>query len=216
MVKRRHRHDHPQAAPEDDPAHRARARALRRDALPRRRLGKPRLRAQPAPPTARRRSWSRATTSGCGSSREHAPWALLDFGIRCVIAPSFADIFHNNCFKNGILPIALRRPSRWTRSWRDAERGIERSHERGPGGANRDLVRWAKLPLRDRPRTRSAACSKGSTTSPSRSSARARPSTPSRPEPPSRAPGSEGLHAACSPRRHKPSRSRRGPCLTPS
>ncbi len=44
---------------------------------------------------------------GCGSSREHAPWALLDFGIRCVIAPSFADIFHNNCFKNGILPIVL-------------------------------------------------------------------------------------------------------------
>ena len=44
---------------------------------------------------------------GCGSSREHAPWALLDFGIRCVIAPSFADIFFNNCFKNGILPIAL-------------------------------------------------------------------------------------------------------------
>ena len=44
---------------------------------------------------------------GCGSSREHAPWALLDFGIRCIIAPSFADIFHNNCFKNGILPVAL-------------------------------------------------------------------------------------------------------------
>ena len=44
---------------------------------------------------------------GCGSSREHAPWALLDFGIRCVVAPSFADIFFNNCFKNGILPIAL-------------------------------------------------------------------------------------------------------------
>jgi 3-isopropylmalate/(R)-2-methylmalate dehydratase small subunit len=44
---------------------------------------------------------------GCGSSREHAPWALLDFGIRCIIAPSFADIFHGNCFKNGILPIAL-------------------------------------------------------------------------------------------------------------
>jgi 3-isopropylmalate/(R)-2-methylmalate dehydratase small subunit len=44
---------------------------------------------------------------GCGSSREHAPWALLDFGIKCVIAPSFADIFHGNCFKNGILPIAL-------------------------------------------------------------------------------------------------------------
>ena len=46
---------------------------------------------------------------GCGSSREHAPWALLDFGIRCVIAPSFADIFHGNCFKNGILPIRLPR-----------------------------------------------------------------------------------------------------------
>ncbi|MFD1911796.1 3-isopropylmalate dehydratase small subunit [Halodurantibacterium flavum] len=44
---------------------------------------------------------------GCGSSREHAPWALLDFGIRCVIAPSFADIFFNNCFKNGVLPIVL-------------------------------------------------------------------------------------------------------------
>ena len=44
---------------------------------------------------------------GCGSSREHAPWALLDFGIKCVIAPSFADIFYNNCFKNGILPIEL-------------------------------------------------------------------------------------------------------------
>ena len=46
---------------------------------------------------------------GCGSSREHAPWALLDFGIRCVIAPDFADIFHTNCFKNGILPVALPR-----------------------------------------------------------------------------------------------------------
>ena len=44
---------------------------------------------------------------GCGSSREHAPWALLDFGVSCVIAPSFADIFYNNCFKNGILPISL-------------------------------------------------------------------------------------------------------------
>jgi 3-isopropylmalate/(R)-2-methylmalate dehydratase small subunit len=44
---------------------------------------------------------------GCGSSREHAPWALLDFGIKCVISPSFADIFYNNCFKNGMLPIIL-------------------------------------------------------------------------------------------------------------
>ena len=46
---------------------------------------------------------------GCGSSREHAPWALLDFGIRCVIAPDFADIFYNNCFKNGVLPVRLPR-----------------------------------------------------------------------------------------------------------
>jgi 3-isopropylmalate/(R)-2-methylmalate dehydratase small subunit len=44
---------------------------------------------------------------GCGSSREHAPWALLDFGIQCVISPSFADIFYNNCFKNGMLPVVL-------------------------------------------------------------------------------------------------------------
>jgi len=44
---------------------------------------------------------------GCGSSREHAPWSILDYGFRCVIAPSFADIFYNNCFKNGILPIKL-------------------------------------------------------------------------------------------------------------
>ena len=44
---------------------------------------------------------------GCGSSREHAPWALLDYGFRCIIAPSFADIFYNNCFQNSILPITL-------------------------------------------------------------------------------------------------------------
>jgi 3-isopropylmalate/(R)-2-methylmalate dehydratase small subunit len=44
---------------------------------------------------------------GCGSSREHAPWALLDYGIRCILAPSFADIFYNNCFQNGILPVVL-------------------------------------------------------------------------------------------------------------
>ena len=44
---------------------------------------------------------------GCGSSREHAPWALLDYGIRCILAPSFADIFYNNCFNNGMLPIRL-------------------------------------------------------------------------------------------------------------
>ena len=59
---------------------------------------------------------------GCGSSREHAPWALLDFGIRCIIAPSFADIFYNNCFKNGILPIALPQ-SEVDKLMDDAERG---------------------------------------------------------------------------------------------
>ncbi len=59
---------------------------------------------------------------GCGSSREHAPWALMDFGIRCVIAPSFADIFHTNCFKNGILPIALPE-AQVDALMRDAERG---------------------------------------------------------------------------------------------
>jgi 3-isopropylmalate/(R)-2-methylmalate dehydratase small subunit len=59
---------------------------------------------------------------GCGSSREHAPWALLDFGIRCVIAPSFADIFYNNCFKNGILPIVLPQEE-VDRLMDDAERG---------------------------------------------------------------------------------------------
>jgi 3-isopropylmalate/(R)-2-methylmalate dehydratase small subunit len=59
---------------------------------------------------------------GCGSSREHAPWALLDFGITCVIAPSFADIFYNNCFKNGILPITLPRED-VEKLLDDAERG---------------------------------------------------------------------------------------------
>src|SRR5699024_523446 len=59
---------------------------------------------------------------GCGSSREHAPWALLDFGIRCVISTSFADIFYNNCFKNGILPIVLPEEER-DLCMRDAERG---------------------------------------------------------------------------------------------
>jgi 3-isopropylmalate/(R)-2-methylmalate dehydratase small subunit len=78
---------------------------------------------------------------GCGSSREHAPWALLDFGIRCVIAPSFADIFYNNCFKNGILPIKLPQ-SAIDKLLDDAERGenavisidLEKQEIRGPDG----------------------------------------------------------------------------------
>ncbi|MBV2184511.1 MAG: 3-isopropylmalate dehydratase small subunit [Rhizobium sp.] len=59
---------------------------------------------------------------GCGSSREHAPWALLDFGIRCVISTSFADIFYNNCFKNGILPIVVS-PEDLDKLMDDANRG---------------------------------------------------------------------------------------------
>jgi 3-isopropylmalate/(R)-2-methylmalate dehydratase small subunit len=78
---------------------------------------------------------------GCGSSREHAPWALLDFGIRCVIAPSFADIFYNNCFKNGILPIALPK-AEMAKLMDDAERGsnaivaidLEKQEITGPDG----------------------------------------------------------------------------------
>ena len=58
---------------------------------------------------------------GCGSSREHAPWALLDFGLRCVIAPSFADIFYNNCFNNGLLPITL--PEAEVRALMDEAKG---------------------------------------------------------------------------------------------
>ena len=59
---------------------------------------------------------------GCGSSREHAPWALLDFGSRCVISTSFADIFYNNCFKNGILPVVLP-PAAVETLMKDAEKG---------------------------------------------------------------------------------------------
>jgi len=59
---------------------------------------------------------------GCGSSREHAPWALLDFGIRCIISTSFADIFYNNCFKNGVLPIVVT-PEELEKLMDDASRG---------------------------------------------------------------------------------------------
>jgi len=78
---------------------------------------------------------------GCGSSREHAPWALLDYGFRCIIAPSFADIFYGNCFKNGILPIALPQ-AEIDKLMDDAERGanaiisvdLEKQEIRGPDG----------------------------------------------------------------------------------
>ena len=78
---------------------------------------------------------------GCGSSREHAPWALLDFGIRCVISTSFADIFYNNCFKNGILPIKVS-PDDLEKLMDDADRGanatisidLPNQEIRGPDG----------------------------------------------------------------------------------
>src|SRR5919201_1389664 len=78
---------------------------------------------------------------GCGSSREHAPWALMDFGIRCVISTSFGDIFYNNCFKNGILPIRVK-PEDLEKLFDDAERGanatlsidLEKQEIRGQDG----------------------------------------------------------------------------------
>jgi 3-isopropylmalate/(R)-2-methylmalate dehydratase small subunit len=78
---------------------------------------------------------------GCGSSREHAPWALLDFGIRCVISTSFADIFYNNCFKNGILPVKVSSQD-LAKLMDDAKRGanatltvdLEAQEIRGPDG----------------------------------------------------------------------------------
>jgi 3-isopropylmalate/(R)-2-methylmalate dehydratase small subunit len=79
---------------------------------------------------------------GCGSSREHAPWALLDFGIRCVISTSFADIFYNNCFKNGILPIVVKQDE-LDKLMDDADRGsnstmtvdLESQEIKGPDGS---------------------------------------------------------------------------------
>ena len=78
---------------------------------------------------------------GCGSSREHAPWALMDFGIRCVISTQFGDIFYNNCFKNGVLPIKVS-PEDLEKLFDDAERGanatlsidLEKQEIRGPDG----------------------------------------------------------------------------------
>jgi 3-isopropylmalate/(R)-2-methylmalate dehydratase small subunit len=89
---------------------------------------------------------------GCGSSREHAPWALLDFGIRCVISTSFADIFYNNCFKNGILPVIVS-PADLEKLMDDAVRGsnatltvdLEKQEIRGPDGGT---VRFEIDPFR--------------------------------------------------------------------
>jgi len=89
---------------------------------------------------------------GCGSSREHAPWALLDFGIRCVVATDFADIFYNNCFKNGVLPVKVS-PEDLSKLMDDAERGanatltvdLEAQEIRGPDGG---VVRFEIDPFR--------------------------------------------------------------------
>jgi len=89
---------------------------------------------------------------GCGSSREHAPWALLDFGIRVIMAPSFADIFYNNCFKNGILPIKLPQ-AQVDKLLDDASRGsnatvtvdLETQEIRGPDGG---MIKFEVDPFR--------------------------------------------------------------------
>ena len=91
---------------------------------------------------------------GCGSSREHAPWALVDFGVRCVIAAGFADIFYNNCFKNGVLPIKVSRAA-LAKLLDDAERGanatlsidLPAQEIRGPDGG---VVRFEIDPFRKR------------------------------------------------------------------
>ncbi|MEZ0261507.1 MAG: 3-isopropylmalate dehydratase small subunit [Alphaproteobacteria bacterium] len=87
---------------------------------------------------------------GCGSSREHAPWALNDFGIRAVIAPSFADIFFNNCFKNGILPVVLPK-EQVEELMKDAEAGLELSIDLAAQtviGGNRKTYKFDVEPFR--------------------------------------------------------------------
>ncbi len=86
---------------------------------------------------------------GCGSSREHAPWALLDFGIRCVISTSFADIFYNNCFKNGILPVVVS-PEDLAKLMDDAERGCKRNAHHRSREAGNSRAGWRGCALRDR------------------------------------------------------------------
>ena len=121
---------------------------------------------------------------GCGSSREHAPWALLDFGIRCVISTSFADIFYNNCFKNGILPITVS-PEDLDKLLDDASRGsnatisidLEAKEIRGPDGGvvKFDLDEFKRsLPV-ERPRRHRAHHGKGAVNRPLREAARRKP-----------------------------------------
>ena len=98
---------------------------------------------------------------GCGSSREHAPWALLDFGITCVIAPSLADIFYNNCFKNGILPITLPRQDVSTTPNAAPTPPSPSTSRPRPSGAP-----TAERSASTSKSSRSIACSTASTTSP--------------------------------------------------
>ena len=144
----RHRHDHPQAVPEDDQALRPGHEPVRRDALhadgaeiPGFVLNKPAYR--------KAEIIVAGDNFGCGSSREHAPWALLDFGIRSVISTSFADIFYNNCFKNGILPIVLK-PEEVAVLMKDAEKGANARIAVDLEAQTVTVGRWRGLPVRGR------------------------------------------------------------------
>src|SRR5579871_3491323 len=92
---------------------------------------------------------------GCGSSREHAPWALLDFGIRCVIASSFADIFYNNCFQNGLLPIVLPREQARADGRGQGRQPRVLRRPRGPG-RHRPVRGGVRLRDRSRPQGQAA------------------------------------------------------------
>ena len=115
------------------------------------------FRAQPAAPTGNAEILIAHENFGCGSSREHAPWALLDFGIRCVIAPDFADIFHNNCFKNGILPIRLPRAV-CDQLMEDAAHGRQRAHHRRSGAPGGGAAERRGDPVRRSTRSASTCC----------------------------------------------------------
>ena len=116
----------------------------------------PRLRAAQAALRLRRKILITGENFGCGSIREHAPWALLDFGFRCVIAPSFADIFYNNCFKNGILPIKLPQ-ERDRQAARRCLARRERHHHRRSREPGDQGSRRRRDPFRHRSRSSSAA-----------------------------------------------------------
>jgi 3-isopropylmalate/(R)-2-methylmalate dehydratase large subunit len=158
--ERRHRRHHPQAVPEVDPALRLRPQPVRRVALPRqgRARAGPISTRKPNPDFVLNQPRYQGAVVllarknfGCGSSREHAPWALDQYGFRAMIAPSYADIFFNNCFKNGLLPIVLpeRRwrscSTRWPRSPATAD-GRPAAAGGGQARRQRTALRRAALP----------------------------------------------------------------------